>query len=161
MIDNVGIGFDRKLYATFISYLNENQFSYNLNEYIDNRGKFVEVLKNINSGQIGFFTAHKGITRGGHYHNTKTEKFIVIHGKALFKFKHLITSKEIKIFAESEHPKVVESIPGWVHNITNIGDTELKVLLWSSEIFDKTNPDTFQRNINEEDQSNDNTWHQA
>ncbi len=147
IIDNVGQGFNRKLYATFISFLNEERFDYPLKEHIDERGKFVEILKNIDMGQIAFFTAHPGITRGGHYHNTKTEKFVVIDGQAKFKFRNLANGKKIEIDADSNNPKVVDSIPGWVHNITNVGDKDLKVLLWSSEIFDKENPDTYQNEV--------------
>ena len=144
-IDQVGKGFNRKLYSTFISYINENDFAYSLPEYKDERGKFVEILKNEYSGQFAYFTANPGFTRGGHYHNTKTEKFIVISGEARFNFKNLITGKNHEILVKGNEPKVIDSIPGWVHNITNIGNEELKVILWSSEIFDKKNPDTYQK----------------
>lgn len=147
LIDKVGNGLTRKLYSTFISFLNENQFSYPLLQNIDNRGKFVEILKTHDSGQFSFFTAHPGITRGGHYHNTKTEKFLVVHGIAKFKFKNLFTEKKIEIIVDAKNPIVVDTIPGWVHNITNIGDEELKVLLWSNEIFDKEKPDTYQSEV--------------
>ena len=93
LIDNVGQGINRKLYATFISFISESEFCYDLPEYIDKRGKFIEILKNRDSGQLAYFTANPGFTRGGHYHNTKTEKFIVISGKAKFNFKNLDTGK--------------------------------------------------------------------
>jgi len=146
-IDNVGSGLTRKLYSTFISYLNDNQFSYSLKENIDERGKFIEILKTNNSGQFSFFTAYPGITRGGHYHNTKTEKFLVIHGKAEFKFKNLITGSTKNLVTDADNPIIVDTIPGWVHNIKNIGSEELKVLLWSNENFDKNKPDTYQKEI--------------
>ncbi len=147
LIPNVGKGLNKKLYSTYISFLKKNDFSYPLKEYVDERGKFVEVLKNNNSGQIAYFTAHPGNTRGGHYHNTKSEKFVVIHGKAKFIFKNLKSGEKFETFADSKNLKVVDSIPGWIHNITNVGDQELKVILWSSEIFDKSNPDTYQKEI--------------
>lgn len=144
-IDQVAKGLNRKLYSTFISYINETDFDYNLPEHIDERGKFVEILKNEYSGQFAYFTANPGFTRGGHYHNTKTEKFIVISGEARFNFKNLVSGKNHEIFVKGSEPKVIDSIPGWIHNITNIGNDELKVILWSSEIFDKKNPDTYQK----------------
>ena len=129
-----------------MSFLSDD-FSYPLSENIDKRGRFVEILKTSESGQFSFFTAHPGITRGGHYHNTKTEKFVVIHGIAKFKFKHLITGEIKEIIVDESNPKVVDTIPGWIHNIENIGNDELKVLLWSNEIFDKNRPDTYPKNF--------------
>ena len=109
----------------------------------DRRGDFVEIIKSKKSGQISYFTAHPGITRGGHYHNTKCEKFIVIHGKAKFKFKNILSNKCWEKISSDNSSEIIESIPGWSHNITNIGEEELKVLVWSSELFDQNNPDTY------------------
>ena len=146
-IDKVGSGFIRKLYSTYVSFLNEENFYYHLIQNKDQRGVFAEVIKTKNSGQISYFTAKPGISRGGHYHNTKTEKFIVIHGKARFDFKNLITGKTIEIFADCQNPIIVDTIPGWIHKITNIGLEELKVILWSNEVFDKNTPDTYQKEV--------------
>lgn len=144
MVDNIGLGLDRALYATYISFLPTSNFSYSLKNYNDERGSFVEMLKTTSSGQISFFTAKPGITRGGHFHHTKTEKFLVLLGKARFIFKCLDSQKEIVITTDGSSPEIVDTIPGWAHNITNIGDDDLVVLLWANEIFDPEKPDTFQ-----------------
>ena len=140
---NLREGLNKKLYSTYISFLDEKQFQYPLKEHIDKRGKFVEFFKNKNSGQFAYFTANPGMTRGGHYHNTKTEKFVIVKGKAKFTFVNLSNGKKVEINANSDHPKVIDSIPGWGHNIKNVGKDELIVLLWTNEIFDKKNPDTY------------------
>ena len=138
----VGCGLTRALYATYLSYLEPDKFFYSLDQNIDERGRFVEFLKTKDSGQFSFFTAKPGITRGGHYHHTKSEKFLVVQGKALFKFKHMQTGCSHEITTSDEKSQVVETIPGWAHDITNIGKEELIVLLWANEIFNPDLPDT-------------------
>ena len=142
-ISSVGKGLERALYSTFISYLPKNKFSYPLKENIDSRGKFVEILKTDNSGQISFLSTPPGETRGCHFHHTKSEKFVVINGKARIKFRNLLNNESHEICTSDSKTEIVDTIPGWVHDITNIGDKELIVLIWSNEIFDKDNPDTF------------------
>jgi UDP-2-acetamido-2,6-beta-L-arabino-hexul-4-ose reductase len=139
----VGTGFDRALHSTYLSYLEPEQFSYGLVKHEDQRGVFVEMLKTKDSGQFSYFTAHSGITRGGHYHHTKTEKFLVIKGRALFKFRHVITDELYEIKTSGDVPQVVETVPGWTHDVTNIGEDEMVVMLWANEIFDRENPDTY------------------
>ncbi|OCH40304.1 UDP-2-acetamido-2,6-beta-L-arabino-hexul-4-ose reductase [Vibrio cyclitrophicus] len=138
----VGTGLTRALYSTYLSHFEPSKFHYNLPKYGDDRGVFCEMLKTKESGQFSFFTAHKGITRGGHYHHTKNEKFLVIKGNALFKFEHVITGERYELTVKSEEATVVETVPGWSHDVTNIGDEELIVMLWANEIFDKEAPDT-------------------
>ncbi|TMM46384.1 UDP-2-acetamido-2,6-beta-L-arabino-hexul-4-ose reductase [Colwellia ponticola] len=138
----VGAGFVRALYSTYISYLVPEQFSYSVTRHSDERGTFVEMLKTKDSGQFSFFTAHPGITRGGHYHHTKTEKFLVINGKASFKFRHISTGEFYELIVDGEESRIVETAPGWSHDITNIGENELVVMLWANEIFDREKPDT-------------------
>lgn len=150
MISKVGTGLDRALYATYISYLKPDQFSYKLTKHTDNRGSFVEMLKTTNSGQFSFFTAYPGITRGGHYHHTKTEKFLVVHGKALFKFRNVITNEYFELETNSETPEVVDTIPGWIHDITNCGAEIMIVMLWANEVFNPLYPDTYNRSLKNE-----------
>ena len=144
---DVGIGFERKLYATFLSFKDPNKFKESLSPNIDDRGSFTELIKLSKSGQFSYFTAFPGITRGGHYHETKNEKFIVVNGKAKFRFKNMSTDEKHEIVCSSENPEMIESIPGWAHDITNIGKSELIVLLWSNEIFDPIYPDTYSYNL--------------
>ncbi len=142
MSESVGEGLTRALYATYVSYLDPQQFSYSLPQYGDERGVFVEMLKTKDSGQFSFFTAHPGITRGGHYHHTKTEKFLVIKGSARFGFRNVVTDQTCEIVTTGDHPQVVDTVPGWTHDITNIGDDEMVVMLWANEVFDRERPDT-------------------
>jgi len=141
--ERVGTGFLRALYATYVSYLPKEKFSYELPQYVDQRGVFVEVLKTQDSGQFCYFTVHPGITRGGHYHHTKSEKFLVIKGEALFRFRNLMTNELVELRTGGDDPIIIDTIPGWEHDITNIGRDEMIVMLWASEVFDRTNPDTF------------------
>lgn len=140
--ENVGTGLKRALYSTYLSYMSPSQFSYDIPSYSDQRGVFCEMLKTQDAGQFSFFTAHSGVTRGGHYHHSKNEKFLVIRGLALFKFENIITGERYEIKVEGDNPTIVETVPGWSHDITNIGENELIVMLWANEIFDRNIPDT-------------------
>ncbi len=145
MIESVGKGFVRALYSTWLSYLPPAEFGYKIPSYADQRGIFCEMLKTKDAGQFSFFTAHPGITRGGHYHHSKNEKFLVIQGQAKFKFEHVITGEKYEIHVSSKESTVIETVPGWSHDVTNTGDNELIVMLWANEIFDKNAPDTIAR----------------
>ena len=128
--------------STYVSYLPSDRFSYKVPQHADPRGVFVEMLKTPDSGQFSYFTAYPGITRGGHYHHTKTEKFLVIKGEALFRFRHLLTNELVELRTSGDIPQVVDTIPGWTHDITNVGDYEMVVMLWANENFDRQKPDT-------------------
>jgi UDP-2-acetamido-2,6-beta-L-arabino-hexul-4-ose reductase len=138
----VGKGLKRALYATYLSYLPPEAFSYPLKSHSDQRGQFVEMLKTVDSGQFSFFTAFPGVTRGGHYHHSKVEKFLVVQGRAIFKFRHIITNQQFSVETEASSPRIVETIPGWSHDVTNTGDDLLVAMLWANEIFDPQKPDT-------------------
>lgn len=141
-IPAVGTGLLRALYATYLSYLQPEQFDYPLTRHEDARGAFSEMLRTADSGQFSFFTAHPGITRGEHYHHTKNEKFLVVQGQARFAFRQVLTGERFDLDVSGTVPRVVETVPGWSHNITNIGETEMIVLLWANEAFDPSRPDT-------------------
>ncbi len=147
MSECVGTGLVRALYATYVSYLPNEKFSYEVPHHVDLRGVFVEMLKTPDSGQFSYFTAHPGITRGGHYHHTKTEKFLVIKGEALFRFRHLLTDELVELRTSGAVPQVVDTIPGWTHDITNVGNDEMVVMLWANENFDQEKPDTVARKV--------------
>jgi len=146
----VGGGLIRALYSTYLSYLPPERFTYEVPRYGDPRGVFVEMLKTRDSGQFSFFTAHPGITRGGHYHHSKTEKFLVIKGKACFRFRHILTGQFYEVFTTGERSEIVETVPGWTHDITNVGEDEMIVMLWANEIFDREHPDTYARPVGTE-----------
>ena len=119
-----------------------DQASVDLHPNTDRRGTFIELLKAETSGQLSYFTAHPGVTRGGHYHHSKIEKFVVAHGKARFRFRHVLNGEEFEVAGSADEPKVIETIPGWAHDVTNVGDGELVVIAWANEIFDPGRPDT-------------------
>lgn len=100
------------------------------------------MLKTPDAGQFSFFTAHPGITRGGHYHHTKTEKFLVIKISSPG-FSSILTDETFTLETDGNNPQIVETIPGWAHGITNIGTDEMVVMLWANEIFDREHPDTY------------------
>jgi len=134
--------FKAKLYSTYCSYLPKKSFSYTLKNNSDNRGNFIEFTKN-SLGQHSYFTAYPKVTRGGHYHHRKVEKFLVLDGQAEFKFKHIISNKIINIQVKAKDNRVVLSIPGWAHTITNTGKNNMIVLLWANEVYNKNKPDTY------------------
>lgn len=141
--ERVGTGFLRALYSTYVSYLSPESFAYSVQMHGDTRGVFVEMLKTTDCGQFSFFTAHPGITRGGHYHHTKTEKFLVIKGEACFRFRHIQTGEMHELVTSGSNAEIVETVPGWTHDITNIGNVEMVVMLWANEVFDRFKPDTY------------------
>jgi len=139
---HVGVGLTRALYSTYLSYLPSDSFSYGVPVHSDSRGDFVEMLKTPNCGQFSYFTARPGVTRGEHYHHSKTEKFLVIKGTAHFGFRNVMTAESSELVIRGGEAKIVETVPGWTHNIKNIGNDELIVMLWANEIFDRERPDT-------------------
>lgn len=145
--ERTGTGLIRALHATYLSYLPADNFSYEIPQYVDPRGVFVEMLKTPDCGQFSFFTAHPGITRGGHYHHSKTEKFLVIRGEALFRFRHLLTDELVELRTSGAKAQIVETVPGWSHDITNVGTDEMIVMLWANEIFDRAQPDTISSKV--------------
>jgi len=139
--ERVGTGLTRALYSTYISYLPPEKFAYDLPKYGDERGVFVEMLKTPDCGQFSFFTVNPGVTRGSHYHHTKTEKFLVLTGMVRMRFRQIVTAEICEVTVSGDKPQVVDSIPGWVHDITNVGDSEVVVMLWANEVFDRQRPD--------------------
>lgn len=148
IVDRVGTGFIRAIYATYLSYLKPEFFSYHISSSCDERGIFAEVLKTKDSGQFSFFTSKPGELRGEHYHHTKNEKFLVISGDAIFKFRNIQTNEECTISSNGDRLKIVETIPGWAHNIENIGSSEMLVILWANEVYDSEKSDTYTYLIN-------------
>ena len=142
LTSHVGTGFVRALYSTYVSHLPPESFDYTVPRHIDPRGEFVEMLKTPDCGQFSYFTAGPGVTRGEHYHHSKTEKFLVIRGTAHFGFRHIENGQRHELVTRGGEARIVETVPGWTHNITNIGDDELIVMLWANEIFDRARPDT-------------------
>ncbi|NBO94139.1 MAG: hypothetical protein EBV06_17790, partial [Planctomycetia bacterium] len=120
----------------------KDRFGYQLPGHRDPRGVFVEILKTPDSGQFSYFTINPGFARGGHYHNTMNEKILVVKGTAVIRLRHLLTGELVEIPTSGDRPEVVDTIPGWAHEVNNIGSDELVVMLWANEIYDPAHPDT-------------------
>ncbi len=137
--------FDRQLYVTYLSYLEPSQWEYGPVIRSDNRGNLAELLKSPHFGQVFVSRTHPGVTRGNHYHHTKTEKFIVVAGTGRITFRRIDDPENnvIELIVHGEDYRIVDIPPGYTHAITNIGDDELITLFWASEIFDPDAPDTF------------------
>jgi UDP-2-acetamido-2,6-beta-L-arabino-hexul-4-ose reductase len=140
--NNISNNLIKNLYSTYISYFSKKDFKYKLKKFSDKRGYFSEFLKNSDFGQISFFSILPKQVRGNHYHNTKTEKFVVIAGKAKFNFVNIINKKRFSILTNEKKNLVINTIPGWAHNIENTGSKTAKVLVWANEILNRKNPDT-------------------
>ena len=143
VIPRVGLGFERALYATYLSYLSIDNFSYDLTGHNDNRGSFYEIIKTLDSGQFSVSTTAPGISRGNHYHHTKNEKFLVVKGEALIEYRNIITNEKISYNVNGKKMRIVEMIPGYTHKITNVGEEEMVLFLWANECYDEDNSDTF------------------
>ncbi|MBK7627775.1 MAG: NAD-dependent epimerase/dehydratase family protein [Bacteroidales bacterium] len=143
MIPNMEGDFTRKLHSTYLSYIPLENAQYPVVRQNDDRGYLFELIKSKSLGQIFISKTNPGITRGNHFHHLKNEKFCVIEGSAVIKFRHLITDETHEYFVNGEEPSVVNILPGYTHSITNTGSDELITLFWANEPFDKENPDTF------------------
>jgi UDP-2-acetamido-2,6-beta-L-arabino-hexul-4-ose reductase len=144
LISKIGAGFTRVLYATYLSYLPTDKFSYNLQGHSDNRGDFYEVLRTVDSGQLSISTTKPGdAVRGNHYHNTKNEKFLVLKGSAEINLRCLNSDKVVSYSVSDKKMQVVEMIPGYTHNIKNTSKDDMVLLIWANENYNPDKPDTY------------------
>lgn len=135
--------FTKKLYATYLSFLPEDGFSYPLKMNIDNRGSFTEILRTADRGQFSVNISKPHITKGNHWHHTKNEKFLVVSGNGVIRFRKPDEEKVIEYFVSGEKLEVVDIPTGYTHNIENLGDTDMVTFMWCNECFDPNKPDTF------------------
>lgn len=143
MVPSTGDEFTKKLYATYISYVPLEEMVVDLTEHRDDRGVFCELVRTKEAGQVSVSTTNPNIVRGGHYHHTKMERFIVIKGKAKIQFEHVLTHEKIEFEVSGDKLQYVTIPVGYQHSINNIGDDELILILWANELFDPNRPDTF------------------
>ena len=132
----------KKLYSTYLSYLPNDQFSYPLKMNIDHRGAFTEFVKSPERGQISVNITKPGITKGNHWHHTKSEKFLVVSGEGLIRFRKINEEKITEYRVSGEKPEVVDIPPGYTHDITNTGISDLVTIMWANEPYDPEKPDT-------------------
>lgn len=145
IVPDLSDDFMKSLHATYLTYLDENDFSYKMDSKEDNRGSFIELLKSNSFGQVSVSRSGKGVIRGNHYHNTKNEKFCVIRGKAVIKLRNILDDKIISYYVSDKKIEIIDIPPGYTHSIENLtdGDGEMILLIWANEIFDSENPDTY------------------
>ena len=143
MVPSTGDDFTKDLYATYISYVPLEELVVDLEEHRDNRGVFCELIRTKEAGQVSVSTTNPNIVRGGHYHNTKMERFIVIKGKAKIKFEHVIDHNKYEFEVSGDKLQYVTIPVGYQHSINNIGDDELVLILWANELFDPEISDTY------------------
>lgn len=143
MVPSTGDIFTKKLYATYISYVPLEEMVVDLDEHRDDRGVFCELIRTKEAGQVSVSTTNPCVVRGGHYHNTKMERFIVVKGKAKIEFEHVIDHNKIEFQVSGDRLQYVTIPVGYQHSINNIGDEELILILWANELFDPQIPDTY------------------
>ncbi len=136
------------LYTTYLSYLETDDFAYAPDLKTDQRGWLFELIKSPGMGQVFVSQTKPGITRGGHYHHTKVEKFIVVQGDAVIRFRKIDGTDIIEYPVSGADVRIVDIPPGYTHDITNVGTTDVITLFWASEIFDPQHPDTTYMGVN-------------
>ena len=136
--------FEKKLYSLYLTYLPKDKFKYSLKMNVDDRGSFTELMHTLNAGQVSINISKPGITKGQHWHNSKWEQFIVVHGHGLIQERNINTGEMVEFEVSGDKIEAVYMIPGWTHNIINLSDSEdLVTVMTCNEIFNKDKPDTF------------------
>lgn len=133
----------KKLYSTYLSYLPDNSFSYELKMNVDHRGSFTEFIKTPDRGQVSINISKPGITKGNHWHHSKNEKFLVVSGQGVIRFRKIDSSKVIEYHVTGEKLAVVDIPPGYIHNIENLGNTDMVTVMWVNESYNPEYPDTY------------------
>ncbi len=146
-VPQVGNSLIKKLYSTYLSYVEPENYRYELKMNIDARGSFTEFLHSQDFGQVSVNIAKPGIIKGNHWHHTKVEKFLVVKGIASIKFRHMITGKMVEYIVSDRKLEVVDIPVGYTHNITNIGIEDLVTIMWANETFDRDRPDTYYEEV--------------
>lgn len=142
-IANMNDAFEKKLYSTYLSYLPKDKFAYDLNMHIDNRGSFTEFLRTNGQGQVSVNIAKPGVTKGNHWHNTKNEKFLVVSGQGVIKFRKYDSDEVIEYKVSGDKLQVVDIPVGYTHSIENVGNTDMITVMWANEPFNSDVPDTY------------------
>lgn len=150
MIPNMENELTKKLYSTYLSYLPEKDFSYPLKMNVDNRGSFTEFIKSKDRGQVSVNISKPGITKGNHWHDTKNEKFLVVSGEGVIKFRKVDSEEIIEYKVSGEKLEVVDIPVGYTHSIINTGERDMVTIMWVNEIFNPEKPDTIYLEVENE-----------
>ena len=135
--------FTKKLYATYLSYLPSDGFSYPLSTHADERGSFTEILRTQNCGQFSVNISKPGIKKGDHWHHTKVEKFLVVSGTGVIRFRKIDSNDVLEYFVSGDKLEVVDIPTGYTHSIVNLSHTDMVTFLWANECLDPAKPDTY------------------
>ena len=146
-VANMNRGVIKKLYSTYLSYLPEDEFAYDLRMNADARGSFTEFLRTDGQGQVSINISKPHIVKGNHWHHTKNEKFLVVKGTGVIRFRKIGTDKVIEYHVSGDKLQVVDIPCGYTHNIENVGDDDMVTVMWANEPFDKDRPDTFYEEV--------------
>lgn len=141
--------FEKKLYSTYLSYLPEDGFSYPLIMHQDVRGSFTEILRSADRGQVSVNISKPGIVRGSHWHHTKNEKFVVVSGSGVIRFRRYDEDEVTEYPVSGERLEVVDIPTGYIHEIVNTGMTDMVTLMWCNECYDPGRPDTMTEKIDQ------------
>lgn len=133
----------KKLYSTYLSFLPKDKFSYDLKMNCDSRGSFTEAIKTIKSGQVSINISKPGITKGNHWHHTKNEKFLVVSGEGVIRFREIHSNEIIEYKVSGDSLQVVDIPTGYTHSIENVGACDMVTVMWANEIFNPEKPDTY------------------
>ena len=139
--------FIKKLYSTYLSYLPKDGFSYNLLSHEDNRGSFIEFIRTAGQGQLSVNVSKPHVVKGGHWHQSKHEKFLVVKGEGIIRLRKVDERESLTYKVSDSKPEVVEIPPGYTHEIENIGDTDMVTLMWANENYDPGHPDTYRLEV--------------
>ncbi|HAT4330307.1 TPA: SDR family oxidoreductase [Clostridium perfringens] len=150
MIPNMENELTKKLYSTYLSYLPEKDFSYPLKMNVDNRGSFTEFIKSKDRGQVSVNISKPGITKGNHWHDTKNEKFLVVSGEGVIRFRKVDSEEIIEYTVSGEKLEVVDIPVGYTHSIINTGERDMVTIMWVNEIFNPEKPDTIYLEVENE-----------
>ncbi|WYD80647.1 MAG: NAD-dependent epimerase/dehydratase family protein [Candidatus Electrothrix gigas] len=143
LVPDLADDFMKCLYATYLSFLPGDDFASPVTMRRDKRGWLFELIKSEHFGQIFVSKTLPGITRGDHYHDTKLEKFCVIQGRGVIRFRHIHSTEILEYPVDDTEVRVVDIPPGYTHSIENNGNTEMICLFWANHVFDPEHPDTF------------------
>lgn len=142
-LPDMGNALIKKLYSTYLSFLPKDKFSYDLKMNLDNRGSFTEFLKISGRGQVSVNISKAGVVKGNHWHHTKNEKFLVVSGKGVIRFRNIDSDEIVECFVSGDKLEVVDIPTGYTHNIENLGDSDMVTIMWANETFDPNKPDTY------------------
>lgn len=146
-IPNMEEGLTKKLYSTYLSFLPENDFSYDLKMNCDQRGSFTEFIRTPDRGQVSINVSKPGITKGNHWHHTKNEKFLVVSGEGLIRFRKINSNEVVEYKVSGGKLQVIDIPIGYTHSIINVGETDLVTVMWANECYNPEKPDTYYEEV--------------